>query len=74
MIALIADYVFHDDSRVGSALALATNILGPPAWALVRGLRPYGRLCGYGVERRGRHALGLQTEPARAVGRPYAGR
>jgi hypothetical protein len=45
VIALITDYVFHDDSRVGSALALATIILGPrSAWALVRGLKPYGRL------------------------------
>jgi MFS family permease len=44
-IALITDYVFHDDTRVGSALALATVILGPlSAWALLRGLKPYGRL------------------------------
>jgi len=45
VIALITDYVFHDDTRVGSALALATAVLGPlAAWALVRGLKPYGRL------------------------------
>ncbi len=45
VIALITDHVFHDDSRVGSALALATAILGPlSAWALLRGLKPYGRL------------------------------
>jgi MFS family permease len=45
VIALITDYVFHDDTRVGSALALATVILGPlSAWALARGLKPYGRL------------------------------
>jgi MFS family permease len=45
VIALITDDVFHDDSRVGSALALATAILGPlSAWALFRGLKPYGRL------------------------------
>jgi MFS family permease len=44
-IALITDYVFHDDTRVGSALALATVTLGPlSAWALFRGLKPYGRL------------------------------
>src|SRR5216684_2238010 len=43
VIALITDYVFHDDTRVGSALALATAILGPlSAWALARGLKPYG--------------------------------
>ena len=45
VIALITDHVFHDDARVGSALALATAILGPlSALALVRGLKPYGRL------------------------------
>lgn len=45
VIALITDHVFHDDSRVGSALALATAILGPlSAWAVLRGLKPYGRL------------------------------
>jgi MFS family permease len=45
VIALITDYVFHDDTRVGSALALATVVLGPlSAWALSRGLKPYGRL------------------------------
>jgi MFS family permease len=45
VIALITDHVFHDETRVGSALALATAILGPlSAWALVRGLKPYGRL------------------------------
>jgi len=45
VIALITDHVFHDDARVGSALALATAILGPlSAWALLRGLKPYGRL------------------------------
>lgn len=45
VIALIADYVFHDDTRVGSALALATAILGPlSALAVWRGLKPYGRL------------------------------
>jgi MFS family permease len=45
VIALITDFVFHDDTRVGSALALATVVLGPlSAWALSRGLKPYGRL------------------------------
>lgn len=45
VIALITDYVFHDDSRVGSALALATAILGPlSALALFGGLKSYGRL------------------------------
>lgn len=45
VIALITDFVFHDDTRVGSALALATAILGPlSALALYRGLKPYGRL------------------------------
>jgi hypothetical protein len=45
VIALITDFVFHDDTRVGSALALATAILGPlSAWALFLGLKPYGRL------------------------------
>jgi hypothetical protein len=43
--ALITDFVFHDDTRVGSALALAMAILGPlSAWALYVGLKPYGRL------------------------------
>jgi hypothetical protein len=42
---LITDFVFHDDTRVGSALTLATAILGPlSAWALFLGLKPYGRL------------------------------
>jgi MFS family permease len=45
VIALITDFVFHDDARVGSALALATALLGPlSAWALLAGLKPYGRL------------------------------
>jgi MFS family permease len=45
VIALITDYVFRDEARVGSALALATIVLGPlSAWVLVRGLKPYGRL------------------------------
>jgi MFS family permease len=45
VIALITDYVFHNDARVGSALALSTIILGPlSAFALWRGLKPYGRL------------------------------
>jgi MFS family permease len=45
VIALITDFVFHDDARVGSALALATVVLGPlSAWALASGLKPYGRL------------------------------
>ena len=45
VIALITDFVFHDDARVGSALSLATGVLGPlSAWALYRGLKPYGRL------------------------------
>jgi MFS transporter, Spinster family, sphingosine-1-phosphate transporter len=45
VIALITDFVFHDDARVGSALILATAILGPlSAWALYAGLKPYGRL------------------------------
>jgi MFS family permease len=45
VIALITDYVFHNDARVGSALALATAVLGPlSAWAIARGLKPYGRL------------------------------
>ncbi|HEY3656953.1 MAG TPA: MFS transporter [Steroidobacteraceae bacterium] len=45
VIALITDFVFHDDTRVGSALTLATAILGPlSAWALFLGLKPYGRL------------------------------
>jgi MFS family permease len=45
VIALTTDFVFRDDTRVGSALALATAILGPlSAWALYVGLKPYGRL------------------------------
>jgi MFS family permease len=45
VIALITDYLFHDEARVGSALALATIVLGPlSAWALARGLKPYGQL------------------------------
>ena len=45
VIALITDFFFHDDARVGSALALATVILGPmSAWALFRGLKPYADL------------------------------
>jgi MFS family permease len=45
VIALITDFVFHDDTRVGSALALATAVLGPlSALALYVGLKPYGRL------------------------------
>jgi Major Facilitator Superfamily len=45
VIALITDFVFHDDTRVGSALSLATAILGPlSAWALYVGMKPYGRL------------------------------
>ncbi len=45
VIALITDYVYRDEARVGSALALATIVLGPlSAWAIARGLKPYGRL------------------------------
>jgi len=45
VIALITDYVFRDDMRVGSALVLATVVLGPlSAWVLSSGLKPYGRL------------------------------
>jgi MFS family permease len=45
VIALITDYVFRNEARVGSALALATAVLGPlSAWTLARGVKPYGRL------------------------------
>jgi hypothetical protein len=44
-IALLTDFVFHDEARVGSALALATATMGPLCmWTLSRGTKPYGRL------------------------------
>jgi MFS family permease len=62
VIALITDYVFHDDARVGSALALATAVLGPlSAWALALGLKPYGRLIAATAPRPERSGLASQS-------------
>jgi MFS family permease len=45
VIALITDYVFRDEARIGYSLVAATVVLGPlSAWALALGLKPYGRM------------------------------
>lgn len=44
-IAVITDYVFHDESRLGEALAMASAVLGVTALIFIwYGMKPYGQM------------------------------
>jgi len=44
-IAVITDYVFHDESRLGEALATASAVLGATALLCIwYGMKPYGQM------------------------------